>query len=91
MYQTSLIWSAEESCSFTETQEQQSTAFHSKQRDQLNVLIRLVLKSRTENDAEVIEDKTEVGWIKIKNKGDYLPDMLAEAIWVSGSSNFFLK
>ena len=55
------------------------------------MLIRPVLKSRTENDAGVIEDKTEVDKTETKSKNDCLPDMLAGAIWVSSSSNFFLK
>ena len=61
------------------------------------MLIRLILKSRIENDAEIIklkwwtEDKTEVNKTEIKNKCSDLSDIVAMVIWVPGSSSFFLK
>ena len=91
MCQASLIWSAGEFCSSTETQGQQSTASHSKWRDWLDVLIRPVLKGGMKDDAGVVEDKTGVGETETEDEGGYSPDMLAGAIWVSGSSNFFSK
>ena len=44
------------------------------------MLIRLVLKSRTENDAEIIENKTEVDETETESEDDCLPDILAEII-----------
>ena len=55
------------------------------------MLIRLVLKNETENDAEVIEDKTEVDETETKDECDDSSDIVAMTIWVLGSSSFFLK
>ena len=89
MCQASLIWSTGELCSFTEIWGWWSTASHSKWRDQSEVLIKLILKGRKEDDAKVVEDKTEIGKTETENECDGLPDIVAMAIWVSGSSNFF--
>ena len=95
MCQVSLIWSAGESCFSTKTWEWWFTAFHSKWRDQLNVLIKLILKGGTEDNVWVIElrwwaeDKTGIGGTETENEDDCLSDIVAMAIWVSGSGNFF--
>ena len=55
------------------------------------VLIKSVLKSEKENDAEVIEDKTEAGGTEIKKECNNSSNIVAMVIWVPGSSSFFLK
>ena len=57
----------------------------------MEVLIRSVLKGGMENDAGVIEDKTEVGGTETESECSGLPDIVAMAIWVPGNSNFFSK
>ena len=55
------------------------------------MLIRPVLKSRRENDAEIVENKTEVNWTETENECDDSSDIVAMTIWISDNSNFFSK
>ena len=55
------------------------------------MLIKSVLKNERENDAEVIEDKTEVNGTETEDECGDSSNIIAMTIWVSNSSNFFLK
>ena len=49
------------------------------------------MKNKKENDAEVVEDKTEINETEIKNKCDNSLNIVVITIWISDSSNFFSK